>query len=437
MKKSIAVITILLMSVMLIFASGNSEDQSTRTIRVLLNAHPWQEAIEPLLDDFTAQTGIEVELTVLGEDVYWDRVTLGLSSDEPPFDVFMLSPNQTGFVAYQNGWIAALDDYVGQNPDYDFGDIYPYVVDGFRYPDTSGHIYGIPLTMEVYMMFYRKDLLAEQGIDAASLKTLDDWMEVLEKLDQAYSDQGISAAVIRGQDPTMPDELLAAVANHWGDRPFIPQRMFYFDENWNTRFTDPDIVAGFEDWAKILSYGPVGSEAFTWYDCTTAFASGAAATYWFDASLFASTFEDPEQSVIVGNVGYLPVPPTETGHATTHWGWGLAIPEKSPVKDDAWAFVEWATSKGIETQTAPQTYGPVRASTWVEMEPVFGEEFSSAASEALSISIPGYMYFDGAREVCDRIIDAVIAMSKGADSAATMETLDKQAQEIVQKYNLQ
>ena len=106
------------------------------------------------------------------------------------------------------------------------------------------------------------------------------------------------------------------------------------------------------------------------------------------------------------------------------------------MKEAAWKFIEWATSKEIETQTAPQTYGPVRASTWIDMEQVFGEEFSSAASEALSISIPGYMYFDGAREVCDRIIDAVIAMSKGADSLTTMETLDKQAQEIVQKYNL-
>ena len=135
-----------------------------QTVRVLLNAHPWQEAIEPMVSEFEEATGIKVEITTLGEDIYWDRVNLGLSSAEPPFDVFMLSPNMTGYNGYINGWIANLDDYVYQSEEYDFDDIYPYIVDGFRFPDAEGSIYGIPLTMETYIVFYRKDLFEEQGI---------------------------------------------------------------------------------------------------------------------------------------------------------------------------------------------------------------------------------------------------------------------------------
>ncbi len=411
-----------------------------QTINVLLDAHAWQQAAETMFDGFTEKTGIKVNATVLGEDVYWDRVNLGLSSANPPFDVFMLSPNMTGFTGYTNNWIAPLDEFINDpqktDPAYNFDDIYPYVVDGFRFPDKDGQIYGIPLTMETYMMFYRKDLFEEQKIDVSKLETMDDWMAALDQIEAAYQDKGISAAVIRGQDPTMPDELLAAVYNNWGDRPYLAQKMFYFDENWNTQFMDPAVIEGFKTWGKLVSMGPTGSSSFTWYDCTRQFASGNAATFWFDASLFASIFEDPAQSQVVGKVGYLPVPKTATGNGTTHWAWGLGITANSQVKDAAWQFVQWATSTEVEMATAQSTYGPVRASTWKAMESIFGEEFSSAVDKSLNMSAPGYMYFNGAGEVGGRIIDAVIRISQGEDVNTVMSWLDNEAKGIVEKEGL-
>lgn len=421
-------------------AATEAAPAGEQVVNVLLDSHPWQQVIEKHIDEFTQQTGIKVNITVLGEDVYWDRVSLGLSSDTPPFDVFMISPNQTGFTGYQNNWIANMDEFIA-NPDltpasYNYADIYPYVVDGFRFPDASGSVYGIPLTLETYMLFYRKDLFEEQKIDVASLKTVDDWMAALDQIQAAYKDQGISAAVIRGQDATMPDELLAAVNDYWGDRPYAAQRMFYFDENWTPQFTDPAVVDGFKLWAKLVSLGPTGSTAFTWNDCVRQFADGKAATYWFDASVFGSIFEDPAQSSVVGKVGYLPVPATANGNGTTHWAWGLSIPEKSPNKENAWKFIEWATSPEMELVTAPSTYGPVRESTWKAMADTFGPEFSAAVDKSLKMSIPGYMYFPGAREVADRIIDAVIKISQGEDAQATMEWLNSQAAEIVKAQGL-
>jgi len=346
----------------------------------------------------------------------------------------MLSPNMTGYNGYVNGWIANLDDYVYQSEEYDFDDIYPYIVDGFRFPDANGSIYGIPLTMETYILFYRKDLFAEQNIDVATLKTVDDWMAALKKLEAAYPD--IAPAVIRGQDATMPDELLASVYNNWGDREYLAQRMFYFDKDWNTQFLDPAVKAGFKTWADLLAMGPVGATSFTWYECSNQFAAGNAATYWFDASVFASTFEDPEQSAVVGKVGYTAVPATATGNGTTHWAWGLGITEASTVKDAAWKFVEWGTSKEMNIETATGTYGPVRASAWEAKSNEFGAEFCEAVDKSLNMSAPGYMYFDGASEVTDRIIDAVIRISQGEDLDTVMTWLDNEAKAIVEEKGL-
>jgi ABC-type glycerol-3-phosphate transport system substrate-binding protein len=319
---------------------------------------------------------------------------------------------------------------------YNFTDIYPYISEGFRFPDAKGKQYGIPLTMETYMLFYRKDLFEAQKIDVASLKTVDDWMAALEKIKAAYKDQGISAAVIRGQDPTMPDELLAAVNDYWGNRSFLPQRMFYFDKDWKPQFTDPAVVNGFKLWAKLIDYGPEGSTSFTWNDAVRQFADGKAATYWFDASVFGSIFEDPSQSSVVGKVGYAAIPQTATGHGTTHWAWGLSMADKSKNKDNAWKFMEWATSPEIEQVTAPSTYGPVRASTWSTMSSKFGPEFSSAVDQNLKISVPGYMYFTGSGEVVDRIIDAVIKISQGSDADQVMKDLNDEAANIVQQNGL-
>ena len=431
----------------LLFAGGASAEEGFnwkqaegQKLRVLLDSHPWQEAIETRIPEFEALTGIKVEVSSLAEATFWDRLTLGLSSGDPPFDVFMLSPNQTGYTGYQNGWIEPLDDYLADpkrtNPDYDFNDVYKYTVDGFRLPTTEGKAYGIPISLETYMLFYRTDLFADQKIDVPALKTVDDWLGALAKIDAAYKDKGIAAVAIRGQDPTMPDELLAAVDDYWGDRPFIPQRMFYFDENWTPRFTDPAVVKGFELWAKLLNFGPPGVENFTWYEVSNSFAQGRTATIWFDASVFAGILNDPKQSTVVGKVGYAAVPKTETGHGTTHWGWGLSMAAKSPAKDAAWLFIQWATSKESDLDTGKKTFGPVRASSWQALGGTFPPEFTKAVDESFRISVPGYMYFDGAREVADRIIDAVMRLKAGEDSKVVMGELNDQAAKIVKANKL-
>ena len=56
--------------------------------------------------------------------------------------------------------------------------------------------------------------------------------------------------------------------------------------------------------------------------------------------------------------------------------------------------------------------------------------------EALNISAPGYMYFNGAAEVTGRIIDAVVRISQGEDLDEVMNWMDAEAQAIVEKEGL-
>ena len=99
------------------------------TLRLLLNQHPYQQALVGELDKFTELTGIQTEYDVIPEQNYFDKVTIDLSAgDASTYDVFMTG----AYMIWQYapaGWMEPLEPYINDpaktNPDYDFEDILP------------------------------------------------------------------------------------------------------------------------------------------------------------------------------------------------------------------------------------------------------------------------------------------------------------------------
>ena len=56
---------------------------SGQSIEVLLDQHPWQEAIEPKISQFEDLTGIKVNVTALPEDQFRQRVQVTLDGVHP------------------------------------------------------------------------------------------------------------------------------------------------------------------------------------------------------------------------------------------------------------------------------------------------------------------------------------------------------------------
>ena len=87
------------------------------------------------------------------------------------------------------------------------------------------------------MFFYRKDLFQQAGIDADSIKTIQQWTEALNKLKVP---EGTYQASIRGGGLGILDELNGMVMNCWGKAPYLKDRFVYFDKDWHPRFTDEE-----------------------------------------------------------------------------------------------------------------------------------------------------------------------------------------------------
>jgi multiple sugar transport system substrate-binding protein len=130
-------------------------------IRVLLNKHPWQAAIEPHLKEFEALTGITLVTETYPEDQFRAKVLVELTSGASSIDVFMSMPAQEGLKYVRAGWLQPLDEMVKSAavtaPDYKVNIRLPRE-DAGRHGDRRGKLVGVPIQVENTSLMYRKDV---------------------------------------------------------------------------------------------------------------------------------------------------------------------------------------------------------------------------------------------------------------------------------------
>ena len=99
-----------------------------KTLKLLLNKHPYADAMIANLDNFKQLTGMDVTYDIFPEDVYFDKVTAALSSGSTEYDAFMTGAYMT-WTYGPAGWIADLNEYIKDpaktNPNYDWDDVLP------------------------------------------------------------------------------------------------------------------------------------------------------------------------------------------------------------------------------------------------------------------------------------------------------------------------
>ena len=64
-------------------------------LHLLLNKHPYADAMIADLDNFKSMTGMDVTYDIFPEDVYFDKVTAALSSKSSQYDAFMTGAYMT------------------------------------------------------------------------------------------------------------------------------------------------------------------------------------------------------------------------------------------------------------------------------------------------------------------------------------------------------
>jgi sorbitol/mannitol transport system substrate-binding protein len=345
------------------------------TINVLMVNNPQMVDLQQLTkDNFTAETGISVNFTVLPENDVRDKISQEFSSQAGQYDVATLSNFEIPIYA-RSEWVAPLDDYVAEDSEFDQGDVLGPLTESLSGDD--GKLYGEPFYGESSFLMYRKDVLDGAGIQMPDNPTWQEVADIAAQVDGA--EPGMAGICLRGQ-PGWGQIFapLTTAVNTFGGT--------WFTEDWEAEVDSPEFRAAVQFYVDLVrEHGEVGAPQAGFTECLNNLVQGNAAM-WYDATSAAGSLE-AEGSPVRGKIGYVAAPVVETDSSGWLYAWSWSIQQASQKKDAAWEFISWASSREYEELVGEElgwsrVPAGKRASTY--SNPAYLAEASAFAEPTLS-----------------------------------------------------
>ncbi len=344
-------------------------------IKLLLNKHPYADAMIADLDAFRNLTGMDVKYDIFPEDVYFDKVTATLSSRSNEYDAFMTGAYQTWQYG-PAGWLVDLNEYIHDtsktNPHYDWEDVLPNLRASDSWSGKPGEALGgpgakqwaLPWGFEVYITTYNKAAMSKMGLTPPK-----NMHELVDMSAKVTKDSGGSmyGCGVRGSRSwaTIHPGFLSGYENYGAkDFTFADGRLTSAVNSKQSK----EFTALF---VKLVQEGgPKNWATYTWYQVNQDLGAGAAAMIYDADSLgyFANSGNDK----LHGQLAYAPFAPNPaaSGPTSNVWIWSLAMSNFSQKKDAAWNFLQWATGTDhlLFGARGKDQIDPVRASIWKDAE---------------------------------------------------------------------
>ena len=425
------------------FAEFSWKQFDGQSITVMMPEHPVTDGVKEPVKSFEADTGIDVSLQTMAEDLYFDRMEVALrgAAGSSQMDVYFLPMDSTAYTQHTNGLMHSLQGFI-DNPDltasdYNLADIPAGFLDATKY-DVNGtwEYFGIPASFETYILFYNKDIVNEY-LDGEVPKSMSDLITAAQEVKEESGGR-VSGAVVRGvRSDTVMDTVTGMVNNSVGEANRDAPYNIWFDGGWdNPSLDDTGITRGLANYAELMKTGPVNIQAMDWSDASQLFMAGGAA-FFIDASLFGPGFENEDDSPIAGKVGYSVLPSDNaSGESyTAHWQWGYGIPANASSADAGWLFIQYMTNSQNEPIIGKRHGGAPRLSTWANADYAdsFNPDYVTTVSAAMPNSQSSVVQRAGWSEYALRIVDAIHAVYGGETPEAAMAAAQEDFKKLASK----
>jgi multiple sugar transport system substrate-binding protein len=295
------------------------------------------------------------------------------------YDMILMDDPWLPFFA-ENGYLEELGPYfqkIGTDgPDNDF---LSKAIALCRNPYGTGKYVCLPYVGNAQMFFYNPSTFAENGLKGAP-KTWAEVYQVMAAITEAGKGRKFGY-VLRGQEGN------PVVANFMPVFWSFGGKMFDMDRN-------PQVnnAAGLEAlnfFLELKKISPPGAESFNADELGTYLLQGTAAAS-INWPNWVATFEDPDQSRVVGKMSYAPIPSgTQPGSSEIgHWLLGITAASKN--KQAAFDFLVWATSPEQIKISASRGNPPVRFSVFTDPDLTSQTQFRHfpILMEAINYSTP-------------------------------------------------
>ncbi|TVR11613.1 MAG: ABC transporter substrate-binding protein [Phormidium sp. GEM2.Bin31] len=310
---------------------------------------------EPLVERFEEENpDIRLEIvegpnaTNLVEDLYTSAFLLGDSIYDLVYMDIVWTPK---FAAA--GWLDPLDDRVSEDELSAFldGD-----VEGGRF---NGKLYRMPFRSDAGMLYYRTDLLEENGFDPP--ETTEELLEISRSLQeqgavewgyvwQGRQYEGLAAVFV---------EILEGHGGFWVN-----------PETEEVGLDDPEAIAALEFLTQTIDDGisPRGVTTYQEEEARRFFQNGR--TVFMRNWPYVWPLANEDGSAVQGKIAIQPmVHAAGFSPGACQGGWGLALAKDSSHKEEAWRVIEFITSESAQKEFVLDTgYVPSRRSLFNDPE---------------------------------------------------------------------
>jgi ABC-type glycerol-3-phosphate transport system substrate-binding protein len=293
-------------------------------INLYLIPSPSSTAIQSFIPAFTEKTGIKVNVTEVPYGEAHQKLLLAVQLKQGQYDVAQY--DNTFLAPYgAAGTMSPLDDFLKASADYDLNDFEAGQQDYGKY---NGVTYGLTLSTEPMILWYRKDIYEKLGLKPAA--TWEEYKSNAQKIEEAKMGDG----AMFGWGPNSSWWWMTMVWSFGGK---------LYDENFAPQVNSPEAVEATQFFKDMMAYGPEGGISATGDDVTNKFFAqdtGAIVQY----SGYWGVALDPKNNAFVGKLGTAPMPKGKAD--ITHLaGWNIGIPSDAKNKDEAWKFLEFVLGK--------------------------------------------------------------------------------------------
>ncbi len=401
-------------------ANNGGGAQSGGTVNVTLANHVWTDIIKEKIPEFETLTGIKVELTQLAEDQLTDQYKVKLNAGSSDMDVMMYRPLQEGKLFGKSNYFADLTQRVQSNAEWDWSDFQGGPVGLTTYQDK---VVGVPIITESEVLYYRRDLLEQAGLEVPT--TLDELEAAAKAISEA--NPGIAGFVSRTGRSAAVTQLSGYLYSFGGE---------WIDDQGNSAVGSDEAKAAYAYYGGLLrNYGPDNlSTDMSWPEAFAIFSQGNAAFLTDASSLYKNT-TDPEKSTVSDKVGFAAFPAGPAGSRPYNVAaWGLGINSASKNQDNAWKFIEWATSP--EMTLAIQAAGVAGARTSAWEDPAGTANLPADLAKAVAANGAGGVGNDrplviGVAEAREIVGAPIVAAIVGDDSDAAADEADAALQQLL------
>jgi multiple sugar transport system substrate-binding protein len=329
------------------------------TLKLLMENVPDTAFVQEVIGDFTAETGIPVDIEVRPYAEMHDKLVPELSAPEGKYDVIVVDFYWVGEFT-KAGYLQALDDRIAADS-FDSSVYFPSLMD--LVGKVGGVTYMLPFYNYAMGLTYRKDLVDSSVEQAAfntqygiPLRVPQTWDEYLKQV-EFFTRPGEELYGVVNQGLT-PDP----IAMEWSNYLFARGGRFYNDD-WTPQLNSAEAALALADYKNLIdNFGPPGAKEFTFGDAFNYAASGKAFSYT-TYNFFRSAYDDPAQSQVVGKMEIVSIP---GGGLNGAWGW--AIPKSTAHSEEAWQLLQWLESPAIAKRRAALGGAPTRRDVFEDAE---------------------------------------------------------------------